>query len=139
MYFDKIIEAIKEHCFEGIVVVLYFFYNPAKYIEIYRSWPETNIFIFFFSTFLLFSIFFKKFDFKNLKSKNYINLLLTSGFVISGILAFIGAVVLYQRFDSVGNPFFWIFVEKYIIYIITIILILALGSLAVEYIERHIE
>jgi hypothetical protein len=136
MLLDKIIAAVKEHSFEGIVVILYLFYNPAKYIEAYRHWPETTIFIFTFSVFLLFLLFFNNIKLK-LNKKNA--LLLTGGFIFSGGLAFIGAWILYERFASVDNPFFFKFIFEYFKYVVAVIGILALGSLAFESIKCRIE
>jgi len=107
MYLDNIIEAVKEHCFEGIVIIfLLFFYNPAKYIENYRSWPETNIFIFFFSIFLLFARFFKRPDFKFPRLNKQVKLLLIGGFIISDILNFLGLMNLYNKFILFFARFF---------------------------------
>jgi hypothetical protein len=133
---DKIIAAVKEHSFEGLVVILYLFYNPAEYIETYRHWPETTIFIFSFSIFLLFLLFFN--DLKSKLNKN-IALLLTVGFIFSGGLAFIGAWVLHERFAEVDNPYFFKFIWEYLKYVVVVIGFLALGSFAFESIKCRID
>jgi hypothetical protein len=54
---NKLVEALKEHSLEVIVLSLYFIFPPAKYVAAYKSWPETEYFLISASIFLL-SIYF---------------------------------------------------------------------------------
>ncbi len=50
---NKLVEALKEHSLEVIVLSLYFIFPPAKYVATYKSWPETEHFLISISIFLL--------------------------------------------------------------------------------------
>jgi hypothetical protein len=158
--------SIKEIFFEAIVLGSYFFLEPAKYIETYRlSWPEIDPFLISFSVFLLFFIYLLKLKIEwhiidniafivriknvwskitefisyhvdNRVSKNHVTRFLNIGFVIFGTMTLVQAIIIYNKFKRLNNPYFFDFISNYFLYLFIIFIIIAALSIAVEKIDK---
>lgn len=166
MITSKFSASIKEIFFEAIVLALYFFLEPAKYIETYRlSWPEIDQFLISFSVFLLFFIYLLKlkigwhivdniafigriknvwsktiefisYHVDNHVSKNHVTLFIIFGFIIFGTMTLVQVIDIYNKFIRLKNPFFRDFLFNYFLYLFFILIIIAALSIAVEIIDN---